>query len=113
METHTIESIREAERKSHTSIYTSAVLFEKGTWLSKPVRTVTDLLPFFSGKIRFRGLDLGCGIGRNCIPIARYLSDADCKIDCVDILDIAILSYVNKDKRGDKKRWNYMLCYKF
>lgn len=35
METHTIESIREAERKSHTSIYTSAVLFEKGTWLSK------------------------------------------------------------------------------
>lgn len=90
MEINRIESIREAERKSHTSIYTSAVLFEKGTWLSKPVKTVMDLLPLFSGKNKFRGLDLGCGIGRNCIPIAQYLKDTDCEIDCVDILDLAI-----------------------
>lgn len=85
-----LEQIREAERKSHTKIYTSAELFADGTWLKKPIRTVTDLLPELSCKTTFRGLDLGCGVGRNCIPVAQYFSHLDCRIDCVDILDVAI-----------------------
>lgn len=35
-------------------------------------------------------LDLGCGIGRNCIPIALAYKSINCTIDCVDILDLAI-----------------------
>lgn len=85
-----LEEIREAERKSHTEIYTSAVLFEEGTWLKKPIKTVTDLLPKLHCEGRFRGLDLGCGVGRNCIPAARFFSHLDCQMDCVDILPIAI-----------------------
>ncbi len=85
-----IKAIRAAERKSHTDIYTSAALFAQGSWLSKPVKTVTGLLPYFDGVQHFRGLDLGCGIGRNCIPVAQYLQGTDCILDCVDILDIAI-----------------------
>lgn len=85
-----LEEIREAERKSHTEIYTSAVLFEGDTWLKRPVKTVTDLLPKLQCGKTFRGLDLGCGVGRNGIPVARYFSHLDCRIDCVDILDVAI-----------------------
>ena len=35
-------------------------------------------------------LDLGCGVGRNSIPIAQAFQNAKCIIDCVDILDMAI-----------------------
>ncbi len=72
-----IEQIRESERKSHMDTYSSTVLFEKGSWLSKPIKTVVDLFPYFEGKDRFRGLDLGCGIGRNCIPLAQHLHKGD------------------------------------
>ncbi len=85
-----VEKIRESEKQSHVDIYTSKVLFEKGSWLSKPIKTVMDLLPYFEEKELLRVLDLGCGIGRNCIPLAQHFKDKDCKIDCVDILDLAI-----------------------
>lgn len=87
-----IAQIREAEKKSHIDAYSSNVLFEKGSWLSKPIKTVVYLFPFFEGRDEFRGLDLGCGVGRNCIPLAQSLSNIDCNIDCVDILDMAISS---------------------
>ncbi len=35
-------------------------------------------------------LDLGCGIGRNCIFIAEKYGPKRCTIDCVDLLDVAI-----------------------
>ena len=37
-----IKSIREAEKKSHLEIYSTAKLFESGSWLQKPVKTVVD-----------------------------------------------------------------------
>lgn len=85
-----IESIREAERKSHEEIYSTAKLFEKGSWLQKPVKTVLDILPLFDGYEELIVLDLGCGVGRNSIPIAQVFKKADCRIDCVDILEMAI-----------------------
>ncbi len=42
-----MEAIRNAERESHTQAYTSYTLFEQGTWLAKPVRTVMEILPLF------------------------------------------------------------------
>ena len=85
-----IEAIREAERKSHTEIYSTAKLFEKGSWLAKPVKTVMDLLPMLKEKNPVTILDLRCGVGRNCIPLAKELSENNCKTDAVDILEFAI-----------------------
>ncbi len=85
-----ISKIREAEKASHIEIYSSAKLFEKGTWLQKPVKTVLDILPHFEDYTELNVLDLGCGVGRNCIPIAQKFKSVSCKIDCVDILNFAI-----------------------
>lgn len=90
MNTETLKSIREAERESHIEIYSTAKLFESGSWLQKPVKTVLDILPCFKNHRKLNVLDLGCGVGRNCIPIAQEYKSILCKIDCVDILDYAV-----------------------
>lgn len=90
MNAETLNLIREAEKASHIEIYSAAKLFEKGTWLQKPVKTVMDLLPLFSKYKVLNVLDLGCGVGRNCIPIAEQFTSISCQIDCVDILEFAI-----------------------
>lgn len=83
-----LNEIRRAERLSHLKTYADVALFEKGTWLEKPVKAVTDLFPYLDQHSKLRILDLGSGIGRNSIPIAqRY---PDCRIECVDILEDAI-----------------------
>lgn len=85
-----LESIRESERISHEEVYSESVLFEKGSWLHKPVKTVLDILPLFSEYKNISVLDLGCGVGRNSIPIAQFCKDKTGRADCVDILEIAI-----------------------
>ncbi len=90
-----IRKMREAERKSHIDTYSSTVLFEQGSWLSKPIKTVVELFPYFETMQEFCGLDLGCGVGRNCIPLAQQFDGKNCAIDCVDILDVAI-DYLKK-----------------
>ena len=67
-----IKSIRKAEAASHTEAYTNNVLFSTGSWLSKPVKTVLDLFPYFQKYQELRVLDLGSGVGRNAIPIAKH-----------------------------------------
>ena len=89
MDNTTLNSIRKAEKASHIEIYSTAKLFENGSWLQKPVKTVMDLMPFFEKHQEIRVLDLGCGVGRNCIPIAQAYK-GKCRIDCVDILEFAI-----------------------
>lgn len=89
MNTKQLKSIRDAEKASHIEIYSTAKLFESGSWLQKPVKTVTDLIPYFSNYHYINILDLGCGVGRNCIPLAQEFK-GKCKIDCVDILDFAV-----------------------
>lgn len=98
-ETETIRHIRLAEARSHTEAYSNCELFTPGSWLAKPVRTVMDLLPLFDGYAAFRGLDLGCGIGRNCIPVARHFAAVPCRIDCVDILQLAIEKLQDNSKK--------------
>lgn len=85
-----LNEIRQAEAKSHTEAYTNHQLFEAGSWLAKPVKTVLELLPLFDGYSEFRGLDLGCGVGRNSIPVAQHFQDIPCRVDCVDILELAV-----------------------
>lgn len=96
-----IEKIRDSERKSHTSIYSSETLYSSDSWLKKPIKTVQELVPHFKGYNNLRVLDLGCGVGRNSIFIADKFAENGCRIDCVDILDIAIDKLqVNADELG-------------
>lgn len=85
-----LNHIRQAEAASHTQAYSNHSLFSPGSWLAKPVKTVMDLLPLFEGYTAFRVLDLGSGIGRNCIPVAQHFSGIPCRVDCVDILELAV-----------------------
>ncbi len=85
-----IQSIRESERNSHIELYSSEELYKEGSWLNKPVKTVTDLLPLFEGYKEFCALDLGSGVGRNSIAIAKQFKNCSCRVECVDILDLAI-----------------------
>lgn len=101
MEDNRLIQIRESERKSHIEMYSNDELYKEGSWLRKPIKTVLDIIPLFEKNEEINVLDLGCGVGRNCICIARHYHDRLCKIDCVDILDLAIEKlYVNAEEYG-------------
>ncbi len=85
-----LKQIRESEMKSHIEIYTNNELYKDGSWLRKPIKTILDIIPLFDDYSELNVLDLGCGVGRNCIAIAEYFKHIPCKIDCVDILELAI-----------------------
>ena len=106
-----IQSIRESERKSHEELYSGEELYKEGNWLNKPIRTVTDLFPVFDGYKEFRALDLGSGIGRNGIAIAKHFQNISCRVDCVDILELAIEKLLENAKRfGVEEYIRGMVC---
>lgn len=85
-----LQKIREEEAKYHNKFYYTTRLYKEGSWLKKPVKTVLELLPLFKNYQKLHVLDLGCGVGRNAIPIALEFKEINCQIDCVDILEVAI-----------------------
>lgn len=85
-----LEKIRKQEKQYHDHCYENHRLFEPGSWLHKPVKTIMDLLPFFQGHCEVNVLDLGCGVGRNSIPIAETLINQEGQVVCVDLLESAI-----------------------
>lgn len=85
-----IENIRRYEKKYHDSCYDTCHLFEPGSWLHKPVKTVLEVLEQFKDYPYFKVLDLGSGIGRNSISIAETMKHRDGKVVCVDLLESAI-----------------------
>ncbi|MFB5087754.1 class I SAM-dependent methyltransferase [Psychrobacillus sp. PGGUH221] len=93
-----IEFIRNEEKKYHDYCYDNYKLFEEGSWLYKPVKTVTDLLHLFDDKENVKVLDLGCGVGRNSIPIAEAIKSKNGKVVCVDLLDSALLKLIQYSK---------------
>ena len=96
-----VVKIREKERKSHIEIYKNEALYNSDSWLSKPIKTVKDIMPYFQENKSLRVLDLGCGVGRNSIYIAEKFASKECQIDCVDILEIAIENlHTNADKHS-------------
>lgn len=90
IEDERLNRIRESERKSHIEMYSKEELYKSDSWLSKPIKTVTDIIPLFDGYQELHVLDLGCGIGRNCIAVAEFYKNIVCSVDCVDLLEIAI-----------------------
>lgn len=85
-----IEKIRQEEKEYHDYCYDNYKLFEEGSWLHKPVETVMQVIPLLEEKANLNILDLGSGVGRNSIPIAKLLKDRECKIVCVDLLQSAL-----------------------
>lgn len=71
-------------------MYSNSELYKEGSWLRKPIKTILDIIPLFADTPELNVLDLGCGVGRNCIAIAQHFKTIPCKIDCVDILNLAI-----------------------
>lgn len=81
-----LAAIRSAEARSHTEAYSAYTLYAPGSWLSKPVKALRDLLPLYQGRSGLKALDLGCGVGRNAIAAAR----TGFAVEGVDILPMAI-----------------------
>lgn len=59
-----IQTIRMHEKESHDKIHSEKSLYEEGSWLARPVKTVMDSLEVISNN-EITVLDLGCGVGRN------------------------------------------------
>lgn len=85
-----IANIRAEEKKYHDYCYDNYPLFEPGSWLQRPVKTVIDLIEEYKDQEYLSVLDLGSGIGRNSIPIAESLKGRKGKVVCVDLLESAI-----------------------
>jgi 2-polyprenyl-3-methyl-5-hydroxy-6-metoxy-1,4-benzoquinol methylase len=85
-----VANIRSEEKKYHDFCYSNYNLFEPGSWLHRPVKTVIDLLEDYKDREYLSVLDLGAGIGRNSIPIAESMKNRNGKVVCVDLLESAI-----------------------
>jgi cyclopropane fatty-acyl-phospholipid synthase-like methyltransferase len=81
---------REKEIKYHTELYADTDLFQSDSWLSRPEKLVLDSLDRLDHD-ELQVLDLGCGVGRNSIPIARKIQPNQGKVHCIDLLPTAIL----------------------
>ncbi len=85
-----IAHIREQEAAYHEACYSKHALFAPGSWLHKPVKTVLDGLEYLQEREALRVLDLGSGVGRNAIPIARAIAPRGGTVVCVDLLQSAL-----------------------
>ncbi|MCR2802769.1 class I SAM-dependent methyltransferase [Paenibacillus soyae] len=87
-----LERIRAEERAYHDECYARNELFAPGSWLQKPVATVMNLLPRLDRRSSLQMLDLGCGVGRNTIPMAQYIQKQgkSGQVAAVDLLESAI-----------------------
>mgnify|MGYP000002468790 CR=1 FL=1 len=96
-----IDYIRQEEKKYHDLCYEQYKLFETGSWLHKPVKTVMDLMDYFEEKNKLQVLDLGSGVGRNSIPIAQKLRNTSGTVTCVDLLNSALTKLQIYSKEHD------------
>ncbi len=85
-----VAHIRTEEKKYHDLCFEKYKLFEPGSWLHKPVKSVMGVFEKFNDRQNMNVLDLGCGIGRNSIPMAETLKNRNGRIVCVDLLESAI-----------------------
>lgn len=85
-----IARIRAEEKKYHDSCYEKYDVFEPGTWLHKPVKSILDVFDEFKDRDYVSVLDLGSGVGRNSIPMAKSMRNRSGQVVCVDILPSAM-----------------------
>jgi cyclopropane fatty-acyl-phospholipid synthase-like methyltransferase len=91
MDQANFEDARKAEANYHNELYSDSEILEPGTWMSKPNAVVMELLErLLLHKDDLKILDLGCGAGRNTIPMAMRLKETDSMVVGIDLLDEAI-----------------------
>jgi 2-polyprenyl-3-methyl-5-hydroxy-6-metoxy-1,4-benzoquinol methylase len=90
MNSNQLNHIREEEKKYHEQYYEENSLFEKGSWLEEPAPIVLDCLSLLNSMEPLQILDLGCGVGRNSIPMARKVKESGGSVVCVDLLEKAL-----------------------
>lgn len=90
------EAARLEEIEYHEKFYQEVELFQPGTWLARPVRVVMESLAMLNSN-EVSILDLGCGVGRNSIPLAQQLSRG--KVVCVDLLKTALSILKDNSKK--------------
>lgn len=81
----TLRAARETTAAYHRMYYANHELYKPGSWLAFPAALVESLAERLDSYSRV--LDLGCGVGRNAIALAR---SSDAMVTCVDILPDAI-----------------------
>lgn len=81
--------VRSKEILYHEQFYAETELFEAGSWLARPVKIVMDTLKLLD-MANISVLDLGCGVGRNSIPIAQEVKNNNGTVTCVDLIPSAI-----------------------
>ncbi|MCR4263756.1 MAG: class I SAM-dependent methyltransferase [Candidatus Roizmanbacteria bacterium] len=82
---------QKATQEYHQEFFKKAELFKEGTWIAKSEDDLLNLVrTYFSKKQNVQILDLGCGVGRNAIPMAKIIGPNGGKVMCVDVLQIAI-----------------------
>jgi cyclopropane fatty-acyl-phospholipid synthase-like methyltransferase len=85
------DEARKAEANYHKELYEDNEILEPGTWMSKPIPLVMELLDrLLQQNTHVNVLDLGCGAGRNTIPIAIALKETRSKVIGLDLLDEAV-----------------------
>lgn len=100
-----VAHIRTQERLYHEQCYREHRLFEPGSWLHKPVRTVVEWLNHWSDGGHLQMLDLGSGVGRNSIPMAQYASRHGGKVVCVDLLEEALTQLLEYGNTYGVSEW--------
>lgn len=87
MNSEHFEAARQSEADYHQRFYEDNDLFENGTWMSEPGPVVMEMLErLLLHKEDLMVLDLGCGVGRNTIPVAERLKGSLSKVKGVDLL---------------------------
>ncbi len=100
-----IKRIREKETDYHELLYENNDLFSNSSWLHKPVKSVFESFDLLYEKDDLTILDLGCGVGRNSIPIAQKLIGSNSKVICIDMLDIAIRKLNDNAKKYEVDKY--------
>lgn len=85
----------------HQAFYANNDLFQPGSWLHKPAPMIINATEHLDSGNEFKILDLGCGIGRHAIPLAKQFREQGVSIIAVDLLKEALsLLHQNSEKHG-------------
>lgn len=87
--TNKFAQARSKEIRYHEQFYAETELFKAGSWLACPVKVVMDTLKLLD-VTNIQVLDLGCGVGRNSIPIAQEVKNGNGTVTCIDLILSAI-----------------------
>jgi 2-polyprenyl-3-methyl-5-hydroxy-6-metoxy-1,4-benzoquinol methylase len=100
------DKIKKFEVDYHNDLYSHKKLFTPGSWLANPVNEVLEACELLTIKPNqdINILDLGCGVGRHSIALAKKLASKDARIFCLDFLPLAITKLREYSREHDVER---------